>query len=127
MARAHAAAMRCERALDTSCMKDRSCESSDVLLLLLFVLILDATDDDDDANFDLPPPTPPPRRKVNVDIITGRHFVCILLPGTHIDVAEAKGEDCNSSRSRTMMTDIAVGMAQRSAGSGLSRVNIFCS
>jgi hypothetical protein len=70
MARAHAAAMRCERALDTSCMKDRSCEISDVLLL--FVLILDDTDDDDDdANFDLPPP--PPRSKVNVDIITGRH------------------------------------------------------
>ena len=70
MARAHAAAMRCERALDTSCMKDRSCESSGVLWL--FVLILDDTDDDDDdddANFDLPPP--PPRSKVNVD--TGRN------------------------------------------------------
>lgn len=61
MARAHAAAMRCERALDTSCMKDRSCESSGVLL---FVLLIDNDDDDD---------LPPPRGNVNVDIITGRH------------------------------------------------------
>lgn len=70
IARAQAAAMRCERALDTSCMKDRSGESSDVLLSVLMTLD-DTDDDDDDANFDLPPP--PPRGKVNGDIITGRN------------------------------------------------------
>ena len=67
IARAHAAAIRCERALDTSCMKDRSGESSSDVLL--FVLILDDATDDD-ANFDLPPP---PRGKVNVDKSTGRN------------------------------------------------------
>lgn len=67
MARAHAAAMRCERALDTSSTKDRSFESKGVLL---FVLLIDNDDDDD---LPPPPPTPPPRGNVNVDIITGRN------------------------------------------------------